>query len=287
MEKPRLGFIGLGLMGRALAEQLAAAGYPLTVWNLEPERMAGFHRTAGSPAEVAAHSDIVLLCVTDTAAVESVIFGPNGVAAAGRGATIVVDHSTAMPLPTAEMARRLKAATGADWVDAPVSGGPAFAREKRLTIMAGGEPTAFATVRPVLETYATNITLMGPPGAGQATKVLNQAVSGVSYVLMAEVLRLAEASGIDGALVPAALRGGHADSTMLNFAYPRMLARDFDPPASFAANVLKDLKHVTEEADRFGLSLPLIAAAVARFEAFVAAGGGGKDTSAILEMYED
>ncbi len=286
---PRLGFIGLGLMGGAMSEQLLAAGYGLTVYDRTPdaaERLAGFGATpADSPAAVAAQSDIVLICVTDTEAVEQVVFGPDGVAAGNRP-RLVIDHSTCAPEPTAEMAARLKAMTGTEWVDAPISGGPAFAREKRLTIMAGGSDAAFAAAQPILAAYGQNITLMGPAGAGQMAKVLNQAISGVSYVLMAEVLALAERSGIAADKVPAALSGGHADSTMLHFAYPRMLARAFEPPASFAGNVLKDLHHVADEAERFRVTLPLVAAAIARFEAFAAAGGATRDTSSIYRLYE-
>ncbi len=285
-QRPRLGFIGLGLMGGAMAERLRDDGYELSVWNLEPGRMAGFDGAKTAPSEVAASSDIVFICVTDTAAVESVVFGEGGLAEAGRGPSILVDHSTAYPRETADMAERLKAATGADWIDAPVSGGPGFAREKRLTIMCGGERAAFDRVEPILASYARNITLMGPAGAGQATKVINQAVSGVSYVLMAEILRLAETSGIDASLVPKALSGGHADSTMLHFAYPRMLARDFDPPASYAGNVLKDLKGVLAEGRQAGVPLPLVSAALERFADFVASEGAEADTSAIYRLYE-
>ncbi len=289
-DKPRLGFIGLGLMGSAMAEQLLAAGYALTVWNREPEVLPGFAsrgaKVAASPAEVARASEIVLLCVLDTAAVEAVVFGAKGVAAAGAGPRLLIDHSTANPEHTVAMAERLQQATGGAWLDAPVSGGPGFAREKRLTIMAGGPEAAFAEAQPILATYAANVTRLGASGAGQMAKLLNQAISGVSYVLMAEVLRLAEGSGINAALVPQALRGGHADSTMLHFAYPRMLARDFDPPASFAGTVMMDLHHVIEQAKRFGIALPLVEAAVGRFEAFAAEGGAKKDTSSIYRLYE-
>jgi 3-hydroxyisobutyrate dehydrogenase len=287
--KPRLGFIGLGLMGSAMAEMLLAAGYELAVWNLEPgpaELLA--ERGAipkSSPAALAASCDVVLLCVLDTPAVEAVVFGPEGVASAGQGATVLVDHSTANPEPTRAFAARLKAARRIDWVDAPVSGGPSFAREARLTVMAGGDEAVFKSVRPIFDAYAGNVTLMGPVGAGQATKVINQAVSGVSYVLMAEVLRLAEASGIAAARVPACLAGGHADSTMLHFAYPRMLERQFDPPLSLTRQVLKDLHDVQAEAGRFGLSLPLLDAATSRYEAYVEAGGALADTSSIYRLY--
>jgi 3-hydroxyisobutyrate dehydrogenase len=209
------------------------------------------------------------------------------VASAGAGPTLLIDHSTANPEATAQMAERLRAATGAEWVDAPVSGGPGFARERRLTVMAGGSAAAFAAAQPILASYAANVTRLGPCGAGQMAKLLNQAISGVSYVLMAEVLRLAaEASGIEAGLVPQALRGGHGDSMMLHFAYPRMLARDFEPPASFAGTVMMDLHHVIEQAERFGISLPLVEAAVGRFEAYAERGGARNDTSSIYRLYE-
>lgn len=288
--KPRLGFIGLGLMGSAMAEQLLAAGYDLAVWNLEPGPAdllaAQGAQPQSSPAEVAAASDVVLLCVLDTPAVESVVFGPDGVAAAGQGATILVDHSTANPEPTRALAARLKAERNVDWIDAPISGGPSFARQQKLTIMAGGDKDVFKSVRSIFKAYAKNITLMGPVGAGQATKVINQAISGVSYVLMAEVLRLAEESGIEARKIPDCLHGGHADSTMLHFAYPRMLKRAFDPPLSLTHQILKDMHNVQAEADRFGLSLPLVDAATHRYEAYADAGGAMADTSSIYRLYE-
>lgn len=288
--KPRLGFIGLGLMGSAMAEMLLAQGYELAVWNLEPGPADLLAEKGAipksSPAEVAKSSDVVLLCVLDTPAVESVVFGPNGIASAGQGATILVDHSTANPEPTRALATRLKAERDIDWVDAPISGGPSFARQAKLTIMAGGDKDVFKSVRPIFKAYARNITLMGPVGAGQATKVINQAISGVSYVLMAEVLRLAEESGIETRKVPDCLHGGHADSTMLHFAYPRMLKRAFDPPLSLTRQVLKDLHNVQAEAERFGLSLPLVDAATARYEAYSDAGGAMSDTSSIYRLYE-
>ena len=287
--KPALGFIGLGIMGSAMAERLLARGRKVTVWNLEPERIpplvAKGAIAATSPGAVAEASDIVLVCVLDTAAVESVVFGKNGVAEAATPSKILVDHSTAMPLPTAEMARRLKAEHGMAWVDAPISGGPGFAREGRLTIMAGGERAAFDAVLPVLRDCAANVTLMGPPGAGQTAKVINQGICGVTYVLMAEVLRLAEESGIDAARIPDCLTGGHADSTLLHFAYPKMQKRDFEPPASLVRAMLKDLHNVSHEAERLSLDLPLIRAAEDRFALHAERGNAMRETCSVYELY--
>ena len=286
---PRLGFIGLGIMGTAMVERLLAQGRKVTVWNLEPERVppltAKGATAAASPQAVAEASDIVLVCVLDTAAVEAVVFGKDGVASAASADKILIDHSTAMPLPTAEMAKRLAAETGMRWVDAPVSGGPAFAREGRLTIMAGGDKAAFDAVLPVMRDYAANATLMGPAGAGQMTKVINQGICGVTYVLMAEVLRLAEEGGIDAARIPDCLAGGHANSTLLHFAYPKMQQRDFEPPASLTRQMYKDLHNVGEEARRLALDLPLIGAAEDRFRRHAEAGNAMRETCSVYELY--
>jgi 3-hydroxyisobutyrate dehydrogenase len=286
--KQRLGFIGLGLMGSAMVERLLARGREVTVWNLEPERVPPMVAmgavAAASPRAVAEASDVVLVCVLDTAAVEAVVFGKNGVAEAVSDGKMLVDHSTAMPLPTADMARRLRA-RGMEWVDAPISGGPGFAREGRLTVMAGGDKAAFDTALPVLRLYAANVTHMGPAGAGQMAKVINQGICGVTYVLMAEVLRLAEEGGIDAARIPDCLRGGHADSTLLHFAYPKMQKRDFEPPASLVRQMLKDLHNVTHEAERLALDLPLIRAAEKRFALHAGQGGAMRETCSVYDLY--
>ena len=286
---PSIGFIGLGLMGRAMAQMLLADGHQLSVWNREPEPLEAFARgaayIAAGPAEVAARSDIVMLCVLDTDAVRAVTLGPGGVADGGAGGKLLVDHSTAMPEETEIMARELLARAGMAWVDAPVSGGPGFARERRLTVMAGGSPLDIDRLRPLFASYAGNVTRMGDVGAGQMTKVINQAISGVGYVLMAEVLRLAEQSGIDAASIPQCLAGGHADSAMLHFAYPKMLARAFDPPASLASQMLKDLANVGKQAASLGVDMPLVQSATDRFTAYVKAGGGARETASIYDLY--
>ncbi len=287
--KPTLGFIGLGIMGTAMVERLLARGNTVTVWNLEPERIPPMVEkgavAAASPRAVAEASDVVMLCVLDTTAVESVVFGKEGVAEAGSADKIIIDHSTAMPLPTADMAKRLFDQTGARWIDAPISGGPAFAREGKLTVMAGGDEAAFNTVLPILHDIAQNVTLMGPAGAGQMTKVINQGICGVTYVLMAEVLRLAEKGGIDAARIPDCLTGGHADSTLLHFAYPKMQKRDFEPPASLTRQMLKDLHNVGSEAERLALDLPLIRSAEERFRKHAEAGNAMRETCSVYELY--
>lgn len=291
MPGPRIGFIGIGIMGEAMVLRLLDRGHgPVTVWNLEPERLQTVvpHGAiaAASPAAVAEASDITFLCVLHTEAVSNVVFGPSGIASLGAlSGRLLVDHSTADPAATREMAARLRRETGMAWIDAPVSGGPHAARAGKLTVMAGGDQADLARVEPVLRDLAANVTLMGPVGAGQTTKIINQAIVGTGFVLMAEALALAEAAGIDAAALPGCLAGGFADSELLRRIYPQMLHRDFDPPASYARQLLKDMKAVKAFAHDVGTDLPLVAAAAARFAEFVAQGNEMQDSAAILRLY--
>src|ERR671917_1332057 len=219
MTRQKLGFIGIGLMGEAMTRNLLDRGYAVTVWNLEPERLDTVvpygARAANSPAAVTEASDIVLMCVLHTAAVESCVFGPEGIARAARPEKLLVDLSTADPAATRDMAAKLKRDTGMGWVDAPVSGGPPAARDGTMTVMAGGSPEHIERVRPLMADMAGNFTHMGPSGAGQTTKMINQAIVGTGYVLMAEALALAERAGIDAERLPQALAGGHGGSNLL------------------------------------------------------------------------
>ena len=288
--RPRLGFIGLGLMGSAMTLRLRERGWDVACWNLEPERFE-LVRDAGatwrvSPAEVAKASDVILTCVLDRKAVENCCFGPEGLATAeGRG-KLVVDHSTINPDATREIAARLREANGMGWVDAPVSGGPPAARAGSMTVMVGGEAADIERIGPIMADLAANFTAMGPLGAGQTTKILNQAIVGTGYVLMAEALALAEAAGLDAAKLPACLAGGHADSSVLQRIYPQMQARDFDPPRAFARQLLKDLKNVELFARELGLALPVVEAAVHRYADYVAAGNEMADAASVSRLYQ-
>jgi 3-hydroxyisobutyrate dehydrogenase len=285
----RLGFIGIGLMGSPMVLRLRERGHAVTVWNRDPARMAEVVAAgampAASPRAVAAASDIVLLCVLNTEAVSDCVWGEAGVAAAA-GPRVVIDHSTIDVVATREFAVRLAATTGAGWVDAPVSGGPPAARAGTLTIMAGAEPAAWDIARPVLEELARNVTRMGGVGAGQVAKVINQAIVGAGFVLVAEALRLAEEAGIDAAAVPACLAGGLADSALLQRIYPQMQQRAFEPPLSFARQLLKDMNAVAGFAEGLGLDLRMVELARARYAEQVARGDGMADSAAIVRLYE-
>ncbi len=282
--KPRM-----GIMGSAMTERLLERGWSVTVWNLEPQALPPLVKAgaiaAASPAEVTAASDIVILCVLHTQAVESCVFGPGGVAETASAGKTLIDHSTADPAATRDMAAKLKQQTGMGWVDAPVSGGPIASRAGTLTVMAGGAADDVAAIAPVMADLAGNFTHMGPSGAGQTTKMINQAIVGSTYVVMAEALAMAEAAGIDAARLPACLAGGHADGTLLQQLYPQMQARAFEPPRAYSRQLLKDLKAVREFSRGLQLELPMVELAAQRYTDYVDAGNGMQDTASIVNLY--
>lgn len=282
----RIGFIGIGLMGEAMVLRLLDQGHAVTVWNREPERLETVLPfgavAAASPAEVATASDVVLLCVLDAQAVEDCVFGPRGVAQAVGASRLLVDLSTIPPADTRALAGR---APGLCWVDAPVSGGPTAAREGGLAIMVGGADADVGRALPLLRSLGHNVTHMGPVGAGQTAKVLNQAIVGAGFALMSEVVLLAEAAGIDAARLPACLAGGLADSVLLQKIYPRIHARAFDPPIGYARQLSKDLQMVRSFAHAHGCALPLVEEAAGRYAAYVAAGGAMADSTSLIAMY--
>jgi 3-hydroxyisobutyrate dehydrogenase len=235
---------------------------------------------------VAAESQLVLMCVLDAAAVRNCVFGEHGFASAPRSRGIAIDLSTINPDVTRDVAARLAAANGMRWIDAPVSGGPAAARDGSMTVMAGGQSSDVAEIAPVMADLAGNFTHVGPVGAGQTAKILNQAIVGTGYVLMAEAVALAEAAGIDAAKLPQCLAGGHADSNLLRKIYPQMAARDFDPPRAYARQLLKDMKNVKEFARAAGCELPVIEQAVGQYERYVSQGNELADAASIARLYD-
>ncbi|MSU89338.1 NAD-binding protein [Rhodobacteraceae bacterium 2CG4] len=285
----RIGMVGLGIMGAPLVRRFREMGAPVTVWNLEPERFdevkASGAEWADSPAEVWSSSDVACVCVLGDDAIESVCLGDRGFATA-LGAQVLVDFSTTSPEATARVAPALKDATGAEWVDAPMSGGPGAAEEGDVTLMIGGDEKTCDKVMPLLDLVAGNVTRMGDLGAGQKTKVLNQAIVGVNYVLMAELLAIAKAAGIDPTLLPGSLKGGMADSTILQRIYTQMAHDDFDPPRSYARQLNKDLKAVRSFVETLRLELPVLARAIEQYRAYTEAGNEMQDGASVSRLYE-
>lgn len=285
---PDLGFIGLGLMGQAFTRRMVARGHRVTGYDIVADKVARAEGHGVSPAtsaaEVARTSDIVHVCVMTKDDLAAAVFGANGIAEGAAAGKILVDHSTTEVATTREFAARLQAETGMRWVDAPVSGGPPAAEAGTLAIMVGGDDADVAAVQPVLEKLGT-CTHMGPIGAGQVTKMVNQVLVLSNYCVLAEAMVLAEAGGVDAGKIPAALGAGYAGSNMLQRLYPRLVARDF-APAGYAFQALKDLDMVYGLAKELKVPTPMTSQAATLFRTLVSKGHGELDGIAVLKLYD-
>ncbi len=284
----RVGFIGLGIMGRPMALNVLRAGWSLAVYARRPESMeplaAAGAATWGSPADLARHADIIFTMVADTADVEQVILGPGGVIEGASPGAVLVDMSTSSPAVTRAIAARLQE-RGLAMLDAPVSGGEAGAIAGTLSIMVGGEAAIFDRVRPLFAAMGRNIVHVGGSGAGQVCKSCNQIVVGATIVGVAEAILLARAAGVDPARVRAALLGGFAASRILEVHGQRMIDSDFAP--GFKARLhQKDMRIVGESAFELGLALPSAAAIAQYLNALVGQGLGEEDSAAIYKVLE-
>lgn len=287
-DQPRLGFIGIGLMGKPMCLRLLAAGYQLTVWNRSRDKLAPVTakgaRAAATPAEVARASDLVMMCVTDQHAAEQVLFAPDGLAAAGSKDKLVVDFSSIAPTAARAFAARLEEACGMGLVDAPVSGGTVGAEQGTLAIMAGGRAEHVERARPVVAHLAQRFTRMGDAGAGQVTKLCNQVIVGCLFPVIAEAIRLAESAGVDANALPQALKGGFADSLPLQVFGARMAARKFDPPLGTVSILLKDLENAAAVAKDNGVPLPMARTAAELYRLLVAQGHAEREPSLFVEL---
>ena len=282
MPSPRVAFLGTGLMGASMAANIARADLPVTVWNRTPEkaaRLAGAGvKVAETAAEAVADAQIVCAIVTNTEAVEDVLFA-RGVAAAMSPRAIFVDMSSIPPKVEKAHAERL-AAMGLRHLDAPVSGGTRGAAEASLAIMVGGEKQTFVDATPVLAAMGRPIRV-GPDGAGQLAKLCNQAIVAISVGGLSEAMLLAAAGGADPASVREALRGGFSESRILQEHGQRILDRNWMPGGQIR-NMLKDLTAVVEAATDCGLDLPFVNLARSLFEALRDRGVTGYDHTALL-----
>jgi 3-hydroxyisobutyrate dehydrogenase len=284
-----IGFIGMGTMGARMAMRLLDAGFELLVWNRTPERcdavVARGADAADSLAELVEACDIVLLCLSDTEVVEEVVFGPEGVASTAEEGQILVDLSGIDPAATRRFAQELRQQTGAGWVDAPVSGGPAAAAAGTLAIMAGGDEDDVERVRPVLECLGRNVTHMGEIGSGQLARACHQLLVGGGTLLLAEMIALAERAGLDAELLPQAFAGGLADSPLLRVLVPRMAVREYEPVMAQLGNLEKDMENVLGVAREADASLPLGALAAQLLRQHRARAGSDADSTSIIELY--
>ncbi len=282
----RIGFIGLGIMGRPMARNLLAAGARLTVHSRSPapveELVAAGAARADRPADVARASDVTITMLPDTPDVERVLTGPDGVVESAAPGSLVIDMSTVDAGPTRRIADAF-AARGVAMLDAPVSGGERGAIDAALSIMVGGEPDAFARAQPLFGVLGRTIVHVGPSGAGQICKACNQLVVASTIEAVAEALALAERSGVDPARVREALLGGFAGSKILEVHGQRMLDRAFEP--GFRARLhAKDARIVLTSAREAGASVPAFEMVAAQLDRLVAEGGGELDHAGMFTL---
>lgn len=288
---PSIAFAGIGLMGLRMCRRLLAAGYSLTVWNRSPDKCTPLveagARQANSPAELCATADIVLLCLADTDVVREVVFGPGGIAEGAREGQLLVDHSSLEPAATRAMAADLEARCGMRWIDAPVSGGTAGAEAGSLAIMAGGSAEDIERVRPVLMNLGQRLTRMGDVGTGQVTKACNQMIVACNALVIAEVVALAERSGVDASLIAPALAGGFADSKPLQILAPQMAASEFEPIKWHVRTLLKDLDTAVQLSREEGSATPMTGLAAQLMRLHGSQGYLEQDPATLVKMFRE
>jgi len=280
--------IGAGAMGGAIGSRLADTGNALTVFDLDKDKVAqlvarGAH-AADSAADAASVSDYVITSLNSPRIVEIAVFGPHGVAEGAKPGTLIIDMSSIDPDATKTLAARA-AEKGLRWVDSPLSGGAPKALIGELTLMAGGTDEDVADAHNVLKHVASNYTHMGPSGAGQTTKLINQVLCGLNFLAVAEATQLALDAGVDAGKVPQALKGGRADSAILQEYMPRFAAKDYRRTGRID-NMVKDLNGAQDLARRTHTAMPLTALCAEIHRMLTAAGLGGEDQAALMEFFK-
>ncbi|TPK38271.1 NAD(P)-dependent oxidoreductase [Mesorhizobium sp. B2-5-4] len=284
----KVSLIGAGAMGGAIGERLLATGNRLAVFDLDKakvEALVARGATAmASAAEAAGASDYVILSLNSAAIVRRAVFGDAGVAAGAKPGTLIIDMSSIAPDATRQLAAD---ASEKDlrWVDSPLSGGAPKALTGELTLMAGGEAEDVAAAHKVLRHIATNYTHMGPAGAGQTTKLINQVLCALNFMAVAEATKLALDAGVDALKIPQALKGGRADSAILQEYLPRFATRDYRRTGRID-NMVKDLNAAQDLARRTHTAMPLTAVCAEVHRLLTAAGLGGEDQAALMEFFQ-
>ncbi len=285
----KIAIIGAGLMGAAIATRLLECQHRVTVFDIDPGKVAVMAKLGATPArsiQVATEtSDFVILSLNHADIVRQAVFGEAGIESGATSSKLVIDMSSIDPAATVEIATRLVAATGMSWVDCPLSGGVPGALSGTLTIMAGGSEQDFERARAVMNDLAANYTLMGGLGAGQTTKLVNQLFCALAFQAVAEAVKLAEAGGVNAARIPAALSGGRADSRIMQEFMVKFAQRDFTPTGSLN-NMLKDLDSVQAFALKTKTPLPLTSAVTEIHRLLIAMGLGPKDNAEVMRLLD-
>lgn len=283
-----IALIGAGAMGGAIGARLLATGTPLVVFDLDPAKVAALTAlgagSAPSAAAAATGARAVILSLNAPHIVQAAVFGEGGVAAGLPPGGLIIDMSSIAPEATRDLAARA-ASHSLRWVDSPLSGGIPKAATGELTLMQGGTPDDVAEAQAILSAVASNQTRMGGPGAGQTTKLINQVLCGLNFMAVAEATALAEAAGVDAAMIPTALRGGRADSAILQEYMPRFAARDYRRTGRID-NMVKDLNGAADLARLTHTPMPLTALTAEIHRLMTVAGFGGEDQAALMEFFK-
>ena len=286
MHKQNLGFIGIGLMGQPMTLRLLQAGYTVRVWNRSPEKLrlvqAAGAEVADNIQTLVQQSDVILLCLSDTAAVEQIVH--QEIAPAASAGKLIIDLSSIDPDVTRQLGEELEQ-HGMSWVDAPVSGGTAGAEQGTLAIMAGGDHEAIALAEQVLKPLYGRFTHMGPLGSGQMNKICNQMIVGCNLLVLAEMMALAKAAGVDAEKIPQALSGGFADSKPLQITGAEMAAERYEPVKWKVKTLLKDLNMAKTQAAAKAQAVPMSALAAQLMETHGAQGYLDQDPATLIKLY--
>jgi 2-hydroxy-3-oxopropionate reductase len=285
----KIGFIGLGIMGKPMAKNLLKAGYELTVYDIlaapVQELVAAGAAAGSSPRDVASRTDVIITMLPNSPEVKDVVLGKNGVIDGIKPGAMVVDMSSIAPLASREISARL-AEKGARMLDAPVSGGEPKAIEGTLAIMAGGPEAAFDEVKDILGKMGASVTLVGAIGSGNVAKLANQMIVALNIAAVSEAMVLATKAGVDPEKVYQAIRAGLAGSTVLDAKMPMMLAGNFKPGFRIELHI-KDLGNVLDTADNLGVPIPLSSRVMEIMKSLAAEGKAKNDHSGIVEYYEN
>jgi 2-hydroxy-3-oxopropionate reductase len=283
----KVALIGAGAMGGAIGARIVQMGHALQVFDLDTAKVAALvelgAKAAQSAATAAADADYVVISLNAPRIVDIAVFGADGVATGARAGTLIIDMSSIDPDATKDLAAKA-AAKSLRWVDSPLSGGAPKALTGELTLMAGGTAQDIADAHILLRDLSSNYTHMGPVGAGQTTKLINQVLCGLNFMAVAEATQLALNAGVDAAKIPQALRGGRADSAILQEYMPRFATKDYRRTGRID-NMVKDLNGAQDLARRSNTSMPMTAICSEIHRMLTAAGLGGEDQAALMEYF--
>ena len=283
----KLALVGAGAMGGAIGTRFLEVGNSLRVFDLDPDKVAALvangATAAKSAADAADGADAVITSLNSSKIVEIAAFGDGGIADGAKPGTLIIDMSSIDPDATKALAQQATD-RGLGWVDSPLSGGAPKALIGELTLMLGGHEADVARAKEVLRDVAANMTHMGGPGAGQTTKMINQVLCGLGFLAVAEATQLALDAGVDAAKIPVALKGGRADSALLQEYMPRFVTKDYRRTGRID-NMVKDLNMVNDLSRKTGTSMPMTALCAEIHRMLTAAGLGGEDQAAVMEFF--